>query len=114
MAALADVVPQGTVAVLSVLEDKDVDAMLRVLAPRLCAAVLTRAPNPRALAPETLADALGAIAPALPTEVVADPRAAVSRAQEISGESGTVLVTGSIYLVADLLSAPGARRASVL
>jgi dihydrofolate synthase/folylpolyglutamate synthase len=43
-----------------------------------------------------------------------DPRRAVSRAQEISGEHGTVLVTGSIYLVADLLSAPGARRASVL
>jgi dihydrofolate synthase/folylpolyglutamate synthase len=38
----------------------------------------------------------------------------LSRAREIAGEQGAVLVTGSIYLVADLLSAPGARRASVL
>jgi dihydrofolate synthase/folylpolyglutamate synthase len=114
VAALLDSVPQGAVAVLSVLEDKDTEAMLRLLAPRLSAVVLTRAPNPRAQAPEALADAVRRIAPALPTEVEPDPRHAVSRAQEISGEHGTVLVTGSIYLVADLLSAPGARRASVL
>jgi len=37
-----------------------------------------------------------------------------SLARELAGEHGTVLATGSIYLVADLLSAPGARRASAL
>jgi hypothetical protein len=36
------------------------------------------------------------------------------RARELAGEKGTVLATGSIYLVAELLSAPGQRRASAL
>ena len=48
--------PEGTVAVLSILDDKDAAGMLRALLPRLSAAVFTRAPNPRALPPATLAD----------------------------------------------------------
>ena len=50
----------------------------------------------------------------MPSEIEPDPRRAVERARELAGEHGTVLATGSIYLVADLLSAPGARRASAL
>ena len=56
IAALAASVPEGTVAVLSILDDKDAAEMLRALLPRLSAAVFTRAPNPRALSPATLAD----------------------------------------------------------
>ena len=56
IAALAASVPEGTVAVLSILDDKDAAEMLRALLPRLSAAVFTRAPNPRALPPSTLAD----------------------------------------------------------
>jgi dihydrofolate synthase/folylpolyglutamate synthase len=35
-------------------------------------------------------------------------------AQRLAGKDGAVVATGSIYLVADLLSAPGARKASAL
>jgi dihydrofolate synthase/folylpolyglutamate synthase len=114
IAALAESVPQGTVAVLAVLDDKDAAAMLKALLPRLSAAVFTRAPNPRALSPATLADLAAKVGFTIPNEIEPDPRKAVSRAREIAGEHGTVLATGSIYLVADLLSAPGARRASAL
>jgi dihydrofolate synthase/folylpolyglutamate synthase len=38
----------------------------------------------------------------------------VARAQELAGPGGAVVATGSIYLVADLLSPPGARRSSAL
>ena len=48
------------------------------------------------------------------SEIEPDPRRAVERARALAGPAGTVLATGSIYLVADLLSAPGARRASAL
>jgi len=113
IAALAESVPDGTVAVLSILDDKDAAAMLRALLPRLSAAVFTRAPNPRALPPATLADLASKVG-GVRSEIEVDPRKAVSRARELAGEQGTVLVTGSIYLVADLLSAPGARRASAL
>ena len=113
IAALAGSVPEGTVAVLSILDDKDAAGMLRALLPRLGAAVFTRAPNPRALPPATLADLAGKVG-GIRSEIEPDPRRAVARARELAGESGTVLATGSIYLVAELLSAPGRRRASAL
>jgi dihydrofolate synthase/folylpolyglutamate synthase len=113
IAALARSVPDGTVAVLSILDDKDAAEMLRALLPRLSAAVFTRAPNPRALPPATLADLAGKVG-GVRSEIEPDPRRAVERARELAGEAGTVLATGSIYLVAELLSAPGQRRASAL
>ena len=46
-----------------------------------------------------------------------DPRRALERAREMAGADGAVVATGSIYLVADLLSGTGGRgirRASSL
>jgi len=113
IAALAGSVPEGTVAVVSILDDKDAAEMLRALLPRLSAAVFTRAPNPRALSPATLADLASKVG-GIASEIEPDPRKAVERARALAGRNGTVLATGSIYLVADLLSAPGERRASAL
>jgi dihydrofolate synthase/folylpolyglutamate synthase len=113
MEVLAESVPDGTVAVVSILDDKDAAGMLRALLPRLSAAVFTRAPNPRALPPATLADLASKVG-GIASEIEPDPRRAVERARTLAGPGGTVLATGSIYLVADLLSAPGARRASAL
>ena len=85
------------VLVCSVLADKDTDAMLAVfaqLAPRLIA---TRSSNPRALPAAELAErARGHFAE---VECVPDPAAALARAHEL-GDS--VIVTGSLYLLADL------------
>jgi dihydrofolate synthase / folylpolyglutamate synthase len=43
-----------------------------------------------------------------------DARRAVERARALAGPDGAVVATGSIYLVADLLSPPGVRKASAL
>ena len=101
------------VAVVSILDDKDAAGMLRALLGKTVGAVFTSSQNPRALPPATLAslaDQLGGP----PSEIVPEPRAAVARAQELAGAGGAVVVTGSIYLVADLLGEPGRRRASAL
>jgi folylpolyglutamate synthase/dihydropteroate synthase len=45
---------------------------------------------------------------------VAEPRAAVAKAKELAGRGGAVLVTGSIYLIADLVREPGQARASMI
>jgi dihydrofolate synthase/folylpolyglutamate synthase len=101
-------------AVVSILDDKDAAAMLRELLPRTARLVATRSANPRALSPatlESLAHQLGA------GDVVAagDPHAALELARELArAEGGVVLATGSIYLVADLLRAPGAGRGATL
>jgi dihydrofolate synthase / folylpolyglutamate synthase len=111
--ALADALPERPfVGVVSILDDKDAAGMLRALLPRCERFVCTAAPNPRALSPATLAslvEQLGASA-----EIVPAPRAAVARAQELAGPEGAVIATGSIYLIAELVSAPGQRRASAL
>jgi dihydrofolate synthase/folylpolyglutamate synthase len=111
--ALADALPERPfVGVVSILDDKDAAAMLRALLPRCARFVCTAAPSPRALSPATLAslvEQLGASA-----EIVPSPRAAVARAQELAGPDGAVIATGSIYLIAELVSAPGQRKASAL
>jgi dihydrofolate synthase / folylpolyglutamate synthase len=111
--ALAAALPEREfVGVVSILDDKDAAAMLRALLPRCPRFVCTAAPSPRALSPATLAslvEQLGASA-----EIVPAPRAAVARAQELAGPEGAVIATGSIYLIAELVSAPGQRRASAL
>ena len=87
IAALAASVPEGTVAVLSILDDKDAAEMLRALLPRLSAAVFTRAPNPRALPPATLADLASKVG-GVPSEIEPDPRRAVERARALAGPEG--------------------------
>ena len=101
------------IAVLSVLDDKDAAGMLRELIPLTAGAVFTASRNPRALSPATLASLWSQLS-GPPAEIEGDPRAAVERAQAIAGPEGAVVATGSIYLVADLLSDPGRRRASAL
>ena len=87
--------------------------MLRALVGKTAGAVFTSSRNPRALPPATLASLAEQLG-GPPSEIVRDPRAAVARAQELAGPDGAVLATGSIYLVADLLSDPGRRKASAL
>jgi dihydrofolate synthase/folylpolyglutamate synthase len=114
VAALVRALPdRKLIAVVSILDDKDATAMLRALLPHCAGAVFTASTNRRALSPATLAS-LAAQLGGPPTEVEPDPRRAVERARALAGPDGSVIATGSIYLVADLLSPPGARRVSVL
>ena len=113
VAALADALPDRRfTAVVSILDDKDAAAMLRALAPTCDRFVCTAAPSPRALPPATLASLAAQLGAA--AEIVPEPRAALARARELAGADGAVIVTGSIYLIADLVSEPGSRRASAL
>jgi dihydrofolate synthase/folylpolyglutamate synthase len=112
-AALPDVLEgRRPVVVVSVLDDKDAAAMLRELLPHSAGAVFTRSGNPRALSPATLESLAGQLGSA--GEIEPDPHRAVQRARELAGPDGAVVATGSIYLVADLLGEPGARKRSAL
>ena len=103
-----------SIAVLSVLDDKDAAGMLRELVPLASGAVFTASRNPRALQP---GDARLAVGPA--RRPAGRDRGAIRAPRSrglsaLAGEEGAVVATGSIYLVADLLSEPGRRRASAL
>ncbi|HEX2414492.1 MAG TPA: cyanophycin synthetase [Thermoleophilaceae bacterium] len=101
------------VAVIGVLDDKDAAGMLDVLLPHLDRVVFTRSQNPRSLSPATLASLEEKVG-GPPWETVAEPRAALERARELAGPDGSVLATGSIYLVADLVRNEAGARASSL
>jgi dihydrofolate synthase/folylpolyglutamate synthase len=81
----------------SILRDKDVDGILGRLSEAGHTLVATQSSNPRALPADELAARAATYFDAV--EAIEDPQAALTRAHEI-GEA--VLVTGSLYLLADL------------
>jgi dihydrofolate synthase / folylpolyglutamate synthase len=105
--ALADSLPavvldKPVIAVVSVLEDKDAAGILGAILPHCSGAVFTRSSRPGALPPpvlESLWRQLGGRA----AEIVGDPVEALETARKRAGTAGAVLVTGSIYLLAELI-----------
>ncbi len=75
--------------------------------------VCTQSANPRTLQAEELATLVDQASTVLPghevrAECVADAHAALSRARAVAGPAGALVVTGSNYLLADLLRDPAA------
>jgi dihydrofolate synthase/folylpolyglutamate synthase len=93
---LAQIEPRDWTIVASILRDKDADAMLERLATAGRTLVATRSSNPRALDESELAARAERYFDRV--EAVADPENALARGREL----GPVLVTGSLYLLADL------------
>jgi dihydrofolate synthase / folylpolyglutamate synthase len=87
------------VVCLSILRDKDVDALLERFSRAGRTAVVTTSSNPRALDVDELA--AKARSHFATVETVREPQGAHARAAEL----GTPLVTGSLYLLADLYRA---------
>lgn len=118
MAALADALRtfldgRRLVAVVSILDDKDAASMLRELLP-LCAEVIcTASVNPRTLPPATL-ESLCRQLGGPPARTVIGAHGALRAAREAAGPDAVVVATGSIYLVAELLTPAAATRRSML
>jgi dihydrofolate synthase / folylpolyglutamate synthase len=90
------------VVVASILDDKDADGMLAALSALGDTFVATASTNSRAVAPEDLAAKARAFFDHV--SVVPEPGRAAASAREAAGPDGAVLVTGSLYLLADLAS----------
>ena len=88
------------VVVASVLRDKDVEAMLRTLRGLGRTFVATTSSNARALSAADLSRLADRYFDDV--EAVEDSFEALARARELAGPAGAVLVTGSLYLLADL------------
>jgi dihydrofolate synthase / folylpolyglutamate synthase len=88
------------VVVASILRDKDAEGMLAALSALGDTLVATESSNTRALS----ADELATLAARwfARTETEPDPAAALAGARSLAGPDGAVLVTGSLYLLADL------------
>ena len=97
---LARVPERRYVVVASILRDKDADGMLAALSALGEHIVVTESSNSRTLDTEDLAGRASRFFAEV--EAVDDPREALAAARSRAGESGAVLVTGSLYLLADL------------
>ena len=109
MAALASALValvggRRVVGCVSILEDKDADAMLRELVPLCAAVVVCRTQNARSLAPDALAALVrGVAAPGTHVVVEPQPLLAVGRARVLAGREGLVVATGSLALMGELV-----------
>jgi dihydrofolate synthase/folylpolyglutamate synthase len=100
--------PGGYVVVASILRDKDAGEILARLARAGSTLVATESSNERTLAAEELAELA---APHFErVETVPEPHAAHVRALELAGQDGRILVTGSLYLLADLYETDATSR----
>lgn len=106
IAALAAALPglvgarRPRVGVVSVLADKDAEAMMAALAPNLDGMVATGSHHSRALPASDLARC--ARAAGLDAAAEPDPVAALERARGLAGAGGVVIVAGSLYLLVDV------------
>ena len=100
---LARIPTRRYVIVASILADKNAAGMLGALSALGDTLVATRSTNPRALAAAEIASL--AEPKFARVDTVDDPAGAVARARELAGRDGAVLVTGSLYLLADLYRA---------
>lgn len=77
--------------------------------------VCTQCANPRALPAAELARHARSLAGAgVRVETVVEPLSALGRAREIAGRDGALVVTGSNYLLADLMREPSSRPGATL
>lgn len=110
-AALDDYFPDGSrVFLLGILQDKDIDTMLRTLLRAEDRVVLTRPDSERAADPTVVA----AKAEARVVRVETCPAQALEEALSMAGDGSLLVVTGSLYLVGKirmLLLEKGGRKA---
>jgi dihydrofolate synthase/folylpolyglutamate synthase len=80
--------------------DKDIEGMLRALLPVSVHVIVTRSYHPRAATPYALADKCADLGPG--AEIAIDPQHALEQACHHMDAGIGILVTGSIFLVADV------------
>ena len=90
--------------VLGVLEDKDAAAMLERLLPRTQRAWFVAPPGPRALPPATLSSLARQLGFGAAESVSATAPALAAARRWAREHGGAVLVTGSVYLVGEVLA----------
>jgi dihydrofolate synthase/folylpolyglutamate synthase len=92
--------------VFGAMRDKAISEMTEILFPLAERVIATRPKNPRAASPEEIRQA--AERTGAEVEAVEDVQRAVERARALAGPKTVVVITGSIYLVGEVIRSIGA------
>lgn len=93
--------------VFGAMRDKAISEMTEILFPVAERVIATRPENPRAATPEEIQHAASRTGAEI--EVIGEVRAALDRAHTLAGARAVVVVTGSIYLVGEVMGLLGVR-----
>ena len=88
--------------VFGAMRDKAISEMAEILFPLADQVIATRPDNPRAASPEEIREAGARTGTEI--EAVEDVDRALDRARELSAERAVIVITGSIYLVGEVMS----------
>src|SRR5229473_3951006 len=93
--------------VFGAMRDKAISEMTEILFPLAERVIATRPENPRAAEPEEIQQA--AVRTGSEVEIIPNVASALERAKILAGSAGVVVITGSIYLVGEVMRLVGAR-----
>jgi dihydrofolate synthase / folylpolyglutamate synthase len=91
--------------VFGAMRDKAISEMTEILFPLADRVIATRPQNPRAASPEEVQQA--AVRTGVDVEAVEEIQTAVERARALASPTGVIVVTGSIYLVGEVMRGLG-------
>jgi dihydrofolate synthase/folylpolyglutamate synthase len=97
------------VIVFGVMRDKAMQEITEILFPLAAHVIVTHADNPRSASPDEIRQAAARVASGMDIEDAEAVPAALNRARELAGASGLVVVTGSIYIVGEVMRTLGVR-----
>jgi dihydrofolate synthase/folylpolyglutamate synthase len=97
-----------TLAVVGMLRDKDLAGVIAKIAARVDRWFAATLDNPRGATADEVATAIASVRPEADVQRLASPRAALAAAQEAADQGDRILVFGSFYTVADVMTARAA------
>jgi dihydrofolate synthase/folylpolyglutamate synthase len=98
---------RSLIFIFGAMRDKAIGEMAEILFPLVERVIATRADNPRSAAPDEIRQAAARTATEI--EDAPDVASALSRARELAGAKGVVVVTGSIYIVGEAMRLLGVK-----
>jgi dihydrofolate synthase/folylpolyglutamate synthase len=96
---------RSLIFVFGAMRDKAISEMTEILFPLAERVIATRPENPRAASPEEIQRA--AVRTGVDVEAVEDVHRAVERARVLAGSDTVIVITGSIYLVGEVMRIVG-------
>lgn len=93
---------KNIVVIIAVLKNKDVEGIAKAICPLASRVIVTRINSPRALPIEDLYITISRYARTKPL-VETNSNNAIERARELTQETGVICITGSVYLVGEVL-----------